>query len=1395
MSIFGNEFKIPTETKIVLSPPGETINGGGGNDVLNGTSGADTINAGDGNDTVYAGAGNDTVDGGDGNDQIFGDGVGSGSGLGSGSGSGSGSGFGSGGGSGSGSGSGSGGVEEDSFDDFLDGGAGNDLVVGGQGEDTVLGGAGDDVLFGDDEFDPNAGVGSGSGNGSGSGSGGGNEEETAGFSDYLDGGAGSDIVYAGGGDDVALYTVAENAGAHDEYFGGSGIDTLTLNLTAAEWASEAVQNDVKNYLDFLAAHTDPVTGEADGAVFEFTAFDLDASQFENLQVLVDGVEQDPTDQAVVAVDDQANVGEDDSAVAFGSVLNNDSVPDLPASVTLVTGPAFGVLTFNEGAPGAPDGSFSFDPNGEFEDLAAGETRDVTFTYEVTDLDGDTSQATVTITVTGTNDAPTMSAGVAAAIEDGPTVDVDLSAFGADIDSDDDGNTLTYSVASAPLEGSASVTGTTLTFDPGSDFQDLATGETRDVVVTIQVTDSHGASTTADVTVTVTGTNDAPTMIDGATAATEDGPAIVVDLSLLADDIDSDDNGNTLLYTIAGLPAAGLASISGSSLTFDPGADFQNLALGETLDVVVTVQADDGNGGTTTADVVITLTGTNDHPTMEAGFADVAAGNESSISVSLSALANDADNDDDGASLTYVIVGAPSDGSATINGDSLDFVTGGDFASLGVGETAEVVVTVQATDSHGATTTADITITITGVNDAPVALSSSLAVDEALGEITIDLNPLVSDVDVNDVLAISVVGFVDTAGRGLNIPHTIVNGVVTVDPAEFGLGLGETLDVALTYMVEDGNGGMATSVVNLTITGAAGDPTGPTNIAPVADDLEVNAAAEDGIITIDLNALVSDADAGDTLSITSLTFLNEGHAVSVVYTIVNGVVMIDPAQFGLADGQVLSQSFTYVVNDGAVATNSTATGTVNLVITGAPDVPDPANAAPVANDLVLSALNESDGPFQIDLNTLVSDTDTGDTLTIGSISFVSDGVETSVDFTISNGVVNIDPEQFGLNNGETFTGVLTYVVDDGTGASNGTASGEVTFTVVGEDEIPNQQPLIFNENTVLVNLDVNAAPIVVDLANHTFDFDGDTLTHSDVTLTYTVVTDPETGATQTFNVAHTLVGTVITFDPTQFGLTDGQTVGVQLTFNVDDGTGTSNSSNSGEIAFIIDNPAPGDVFTPTAHLLDFEPFTNSDGTDYIIPIDSYDAFVFAGDGVVYETDEIPTGGDGRSSSLPAGVANGVVSGTNVLAMESDGSITISAALDTTQSVQSEGTFNLDSMYLTASNTENMTVTITAQAMVSVDISGNFGLPPGTFFEDQLQDIGSFDFIVGSTGTGGNTFVDFNNLTDPVTGLPIVDSAVFNDIVSIQITANAAAGNLLIIDDIAATVVTEPVYNIF
>jgi VCBS repeat-containing protein len=323
--------------------------------------------------------------------------------------------------------------------------------------------------------------------------------------DTMTGGAGSDLVIGNAGDDTAIYVVADNAGARDVYNGGHGDDTLVLVLTADEWADATVQADVLRFLSGLGASGHGCGG---GRPFDFTAFDLRVQSFENLTVIVDGIEIDPTNQLVTAIDDTAATDEDTAAV-FGSVLGNDSAPDGVALIQLVSGPASGTLNFN-----TADGSYSFDPAGDFDDLAAGESRIVAFTYRVTDTNGDSDEATVTITVTGTNDAPIATAfDAGSASEDDAPLNIDLLSTASDVDSADldvanvtvtasDGRVVSFTVD--PATG-------LLTLDPGQ-FIDLDDADSVVLTIAYDVTDGDlSVPNTATLTITgalelISGTN-------------------------------------------------------------------------------------------------------------------------------------------------------------------------------------------------------------------------------------------------------------------------------------------------------------------------------------------------------------------------------------------------------------------------------------------------------------------------------------------------------------------------------------------------------------------------------------------------------------------------------------------------------------------------------------------------------------------------------------------------------------------------------------------------------------------------------------------------------------------------------------------------------------------------
>lgn len=357
-------------------------------------------------------------------------------------------------------------------DDVITGGKGNDKIHGGNGDDLLSGGKGNDKLFG------------GKGN------------------DTLVGGAGSDQLKGDQGNDTLVYAMAESGRCdNDRYDGGNGRDILRLEFTQAEWQSAAVQADMARLLDYLEPER---CGPGTERWFHFKAFDLDIRRIEDVVVLVDGVEVDPGGGGgggvtVDAVDDGAAVGQ--GGTVSGNVLANDSVTGAAVqSVAIASGPTAGTVTL------AADGSFSYTAGAALDALAQGETATDSFTYSVTAVGGVTDTATVQVTVTGVNDAPVANADAAAGGENG-IIALDLLANDTDIDN---GATLSIVAASTQAgQGTATLSGGMVMFDPGTDFDHLGLGQSAEVVLDYVIQDEHGALSASTATITVTGENDAP----------------------------------------------------------------------------------------------------------------------------------------------------------------------------------------------------------------------------------------------------------------------------------------------------------------------------------------------------------------------------------------------------------------------------------------------------------------------------------------------------------------------------------------------------------------------------------------------------------------------------------------------------------------------------------------------------------------------------------------------------------------------------------------------------------------------------------------------------------------------------------------------------------------------
>src|SRR5207244_889232 len=158
-------------------------------------------------------------------------------------------------------------------------------------------------------------------------------------------------------------------------------------------------------------------------------------------------------------------------------------------------------------------------DGDTQALKEGQTVTETFTATVTDDFGATATQVVTLTITGTNDSPVITS-TAADAPGAVREDTTLTASGQITASDvDTGATQSWNIqgSATGTYGSLMLNSTgqwTYTLANGTNgvasaVQSLAAGETQDDTFTVRVTDDQGAYSEQTVTITVTGTNDAP----------------------------------------------------------------------------------------------------------------------------------------------------------------------------------------------------------------------------------------------------------------------------------------------------------------------------------------------------------------------------------------------------------------------------------------------------------------------------------------------------------------------------------------------------------------------------------------------------------------------------------------------------------------------------------------------------------------------------------------------------------------------------------------------------------------------------------------------------------------------------------------------------------------------
>jgi VCBS repeat-containing protein len=280
-------------------------------------------------------------------------------------------------------------------------------------------------------------------------------------------------------------------------------------------------------------------------------------------------------QPPVANDNAFSTNEDTSL--SGNVVGDDTDGDGDAlTATLGTGTTNGTLSLS------PNGDFTYTPNANFCGTDS-------FTYSVSDGTA-SDDATVTITVTCVNDAPTADDDSNSTAEDTP---VSGSVAGNDTSVDVEGDPLTFSLGSGPSNGSVVFDAAgSYTYTPNANFCGTDS-------FTYSISDGT-ASDSATVTITVTCVNDAPVANDNNHTTPEDTAVSGV---ATASDVD----GDTLTYALGSVPSNGTVTFnSNGSYTYTPNANYNGPDS-------FTFTVSDGNGGSDTGQVNINVTPVNDVP--------------------------------------------------------------------------------------------------------------------------------------------------------------------------------------------------------------------------------------------------------------------------------------------------------------------------------------------------------------------------------------------------------------------------------------------------------------------------------------------------------------------------------------------------------------------------------------------------------------------------------------------------------------------------------------------------------------------------------------------------------------------------------------------------------------
>ena len=443
----------------------------------------------------------------------------------------------------------------------------------------------------------------------------------------------------------------------------------------------------------------------------------------------------------------------------------------------------------------------------------------------------------------------------------------------------------------------------------------------------------------------------------------------IDITLTANDF----VGDTLTYSIVSNPTNGTVSLNGKNVTYTPKANYVGADS-------FTFKANDGKDDSNVATVHITVTPVNDAPI--ANDDSNSTSEDTSIEITLTG------SDVDGDSLVYSIVSNPTNGAVSLSGNTATYTPSANYNGADS-------FTFKANDTHADSNVATVHITVTPVNDAPVANNVSKPTSE---DTQVIITLTANDVD-GDSLVYSIVS-------------NPTNGTVSLtgDKATYTPSTNYHGNDSFTFTANDGivNSNVATVSINV----------GSANDAPVAngDSITVVEDSTNNLITL----IATDTD-GDSLTYT-VTQPSHGtvslNGENATYT--------PDANYSGAD------SFTFYASDGEYNSDIP---TISITVTAVNDAPYIASA-------VADITTNEDTQTTYNLKTHENDVDNIDSELVWEISGENTSLfSASID---SNDLLTVTPveNQYGSD-------VVTLTLTDG----HLTVTQDITITITSVNDAP------------------------------------------------------------------------------------------------------------------------------------------------------------------------------------------------------------------------------------------------------------------------------------------------------------------------------------------------------